>query len=124
MKFVILMVSAAVAGALSMFLVPTTIVRSGTEELRQFRLADLNPLRLIFDYEQKQRQTPLTPAEMGFHGSPVILKPISPPATLKLDLSQSLQTQGDLGMQQSDRHMQDMQAYTRDPDHQVGPPPN
>ena len=124
MKFVLLMVSAAVAGALTMLALPTTMVGPGVAELRQMRLADLKPLQLIFDYQQKRIRTPLTPEEMGFHGSPVVLTPIAPPPALKLDLGQSLDPQAQYELQHNNQRMQDMQAYMRDPSHWVGPPPN
>jgi len=124
MKFVLMLVAAACAGALAMAAVPTAIVRSGAEDLRQFHLADLNPLRLIFDYEQQRIQTPLTPEELGFHGSPVVMAPIVPPPGLKLDLSQSLNPQAQYEIQRNNQRMQDMQAYMHDPSHWVGPPPN
>ena len=124
MKFVLMLVAAACAGALTVVAIPTAIVGSGAQELRQFHLVDLNPLRLIFDYEQLRIQTPMTPEQLGFHPSRVTLTPIVPPPPLKLDLSQSLDPQARYEIQRNDQRMQDMQAYMHDPSHWVGPPPN
>lgn len=84
----------------------------------------VNPVRVVFDYEQHRMQKPPTPEQMGFHGSAVVLSPIAPPPPLKLDLGQSLDPQARYELQRNDQRMQDMRAYARDPSHWVGPPPN
>ena len=126
MRFVILMVCAVAAGALSMSVVPTTVVSSGVQELRQVRLADLNPLRVIFDSAQQQIQAGTTPEQLGLHSSSVTLTPmtLAPPASLKLDLSRAYEAQAQSQIDQSIRHSQAMQAYTSNPSAWSGPPPN
>ena len=126
MRFVILMVCAVAAGALSMSVVPTTVVSSGVQELRQFRLADLNPLRVIFDSAQQQIQAGTTPEQLGLHSSSVTLTPmtLAPPVSLKLDLSRAYEAQAQSQIDQNIRHSQAMQAYTNNPSGWSGPPPN
>lgn len=94
MKFATL-IAAACAGALMALAMP------------------VNPVQVAFDYGQHRIRTPATPG--GFHSAPVTVAPNAPPPPLKLDLGQSLQTQAELQIQQSDRRRQDIQAYRHNP---------
>jgi len=136
MKFALLVAGTAGFAMLAVFAIPGTVVGSASvgfhhvverSGFAQVSLADLNPLRAIFDYEKRRIQTPLTPEQLGFHPSPpMTFSPIAivPPQSLKLDLSQSFGQQAQMQIEQNNRRMQDMQAYARDPTHWVGPPPN
>ena len=127
MKFVILIVAAAVTGALAVIAVPSSLVTAASDQLGQIRLSDLNPLRAIFDYEQHQIQVGTTPDQLGFHSTAVTLTPapftLSPPP-LKLDLSQAYRGQAQSQIEQSERHMQSMQSYMNNPSQWSSPPPN
>jgi len=126
MKFVVLVAAVAVVAAAAVSALPPTLVSTVAADLRQFRLVDLNPLRAVFDYEQRQIQTPMTPEALGFHTSTMKLTPMSltPPASLGLNLGQSFDPQAQYEIQQNNQRVQDMQAYMHDPAHWVGPPPN
>jgi hypothetical protein len=126
MKFVLLVVAAAGAGALATFAVPTLLFSAASDQLRQIRLTDLSPFRAIYDMEKQQIQPGLTPEQLGIHRSPITISPITlpPPQSLKLDLSHAFEAQAELQIQQNERRMRDMQAYGRDPMHWEGPPPN
>lgn len=134
----LLLIGAVFVGALAVFAVPTTVLHSGSSSLHavvsesglnRFTLADLNPLRAIFDYEQQRINDGTTPEQLGFHGTAVTLGPIwTPPPTLGLSIDKDsmdrafaarVQSQ----IQQSYQHSQDLQAYGRDPAHWIGPPP-
>jgi hypothetical protein len=90
MKFVILVVAAAGLGASAIFAVPSAVLQSGYSSvqglvadsgLTQLKLADLNPLRAIFDFEQQRIQAGQTPDQLGFHGSAAKLGPMwTPPS--------------------------------------------
>jgi len=86
--------------------------------------SDLNPFRMVFHFEPRRMQAPLTPEQTGFHGSPVVLTPSTLPPPLKLDLGQSLDPQGEYELQRNNRRMQDMRVDMRDPSRWTGPPPN
>src|SRR5437016_10378684 len=104
MKFVLLVITAAAAGALAMFAVPSTLIQSASLNVRGFvdssgvtevHLTNLNPFRAIFDYEQQQIRVGLTPEQLGIHGSAIALTPmrLGPPEALKLDLSRAFEAQ-------------------------------
>jgi hypothetical protein len=126
MKFAVTLVAAACVGALMVIAFPTTLVTAASVEMRQIHLADLNPFGSIFDYGQKQIREGMNNDDLGLHRSTVHLAPatIPPPASLKLDLSRAYEVQAQSQIDQAIRHTQDAQAYTRDPWHQSGPPPN
>jgi hypothetical protein len=109
-----------------MFALPATFLSTASDELRQIRLADLNPLRAIYDAEQRQIRAGTSPEALGLHGSAVTFRPVmlAPPASLKLDLSRAYEAQAESQIQQSQQHMQAMQAYTNNPSQWSGPPPN
>jgi len=137
MKFVILVALTACAAALAIFAIPSNLIPSGfggvgalatRSGLDHFTLADLNPLRFVFDYERQRINAGDTPEQLGFHPSPVILSPVQMPTT-SLD-----QFKGPLGpggydpqaymeMQQNNQRMDAMRHYMNDPAHWVGPPP-
>ena len=135
MKFVLMLVGAALTGALATVAVPPILVGPATDGLRQLvsssgltqiHLTELNPLRAIYDYEQQQIRTGLTPEHLGIHSSAITLSPITlpPPASLKLDLSRAYEAQAESQIQQNDRRMQAMQSYMNNPSQWSGPPPN
>jgi hypothetical protein len=135
MKFVLMLVGAALTGALATVAVPPILVGPATDGLRQLvsssgltqiHLTELNPLRAIYDYEQQQIRTGMTPEQLGLHSSAITLSPmkLGPPQTLKLDLSRAFEAQAESQIDQSIRHSQTMQAYTNNPSAWSGPPPN
>jgi len=88
MKFAILVVSAASLGALAIFAVPSSLLRSGYSSLQglvagsgltQLNPADLNPLQAVFDFDKQRIQAGQTPDQLGFHGSAVKLGPMWTP---------------------------------------------
>lgn len=139
MKFAIVVAATVCAVALAIFAIPSNLIPSGfggfetlsaNTGLKHFTLADLNPLRFVFDYEQQQINTPYTPEQLGFHGSPVVLTPSpwasAPGFTLNIDkdnMNRAFAAQIQSQIQQSYQHSQDLQAYGRDPTHWIGPPP-
>lgn len=125
MKFLVPVVVAAGTGVLAVFAVPASFVGMASHAVRQIHLADLNPIRAVFDYEQQQVRTPMTPQDLGFHASPMTLSPVimTPPQSLGVNLGQSFDPQAQMEIEQNNRRMQDMQAYMRDPNHWMGPPP-
>jgi hypothetical protein len=126
MKFLIMLVVAAGAGALTMLAIPTGFVTTSSDALREIRLADLNPFRAIFDSGQRQIRPGATPEPRGLHSSAITVSPVAlpPPASLKLDLGRAFEAQAESQIQQNNRRMQDMQAYTNNPSQWSGPPPN
>jgi hypothetical protein len=126
MKRLLLVVVAAGAGALTMLAIPTSFVSTASGELREIRLVDLNPFRAIFDSGQRQIRAGMTPEQLGLHPSVVNVSPMTlpPPASLKLDLGRAFEDQAESQIQQNDRRMQDMQAYTRNPSQWSGPRPH
>jgi len=126
MKRLLLIVFAAGAGALTVLAIPSHFVSTTSGELREIRLVDLNPLRAIFDSEQQQIHAGMTPEQLGIHTSVVTVSPMTlpPPASLKLDLGRAFEAQAESQIQQNDRRMQNLQAYTRNPSQWSGPPPN
>jgi len=126
MKFVLIVVGAACAGALAMLALPPTVVRAASDGLRQVRLSDINPFRAIFDYEQQRIRQGMTPDELGIQTSTVKFVPVTltPPPSLKLDLSRAYEAQAESQIHLNERRMQAMQAYTSNPSQWSGPPPN
>ena len=126
MKSIVLVGAVAAAGALAGLVIPTTIVSSGANELRQIPLAELNPFRAIWDSAQRQIRAGMTPEQLGLRSSAITVSPmaLSPPASLKLDLGRAFEVQAQSQIDQSIRHTQDMQAYTNNPSAWPGPPPN
>jgi hypothetical protein len=137
MKFVILVALTACAAALAIFAVPSNLIPSdfgGVEMLAarsgldHFTLADLNPLRFVFDYERQRINAGDTPEQLGFHPSPVILSPVQMPTT-NLDRFKGplgpggYDPQAYMEMQQNNQRMDAMRHYMNDPTHWVGPPP-
>lgn len=137
MKFIFLVIGAIFVGALAVFAIPSSVFQSGSDSihsltaqtgLKQFTLADLNPLRFIFDYEKQQINTPMTPEQLGFHGSAVELKPFQMPQTPSFHIDQdamnrAFAAQAESQIEQSYQRSQALEAYGRDPTHWVGPPP-
>ena len=125
MKLLVLVVAVG-AGALAVFAVPATIVSAASDQLRQIGLADLNPLRAIFDSEQQKIRAGMTPQALGLRSSSVTFTPmtLAPPPSLKLDLSRAYEAQAESQIQQVDQHMQTMQAYRNNPSQWSGPPPH
>jgi hypothetical protein len=129
----LLVIGAVFAGALAVFLVPSTSPQSGASSmhmliaqsgLKDFHLVDLNPLHFIFDFEQKQINTPMTPDQLGFHGSPVVLKSYQWPSNSfgpapALGLG-GFDPQTQYELQQNAQRMQGIQNYMRDA---TGTPP-
>lgn len=126
MKFVLMLVAAACAGALTVVAVPTRFVTAASTEVKQIHLADLNPFQGIFDSEQRQIRARMTPERLGLHPSVVTVTPmpLAPPPSLKLDLGQAYQAQAQSEIDQGIRRTQDMSAYTSNPSAWSGPPPN
>ena len=135
MKFALLVIVAAVAGALAMFAVPVTVIQSASLDVRGFvdrsglteiHLTNINPFRSIFDYEQQQIRMGLTPEQLGIHSSAITVTPmrLGPPQVLKLDLSRAFEVQAESQILQNERRMQDLQAYGRHPMHWESLPPN
>jgi hypothetical protein len=84
MKFAVLVAAAAAAGAVATVAVPSSVIDSSVSEMQAlgdsiggFKLADLNPLRAIFDWEAERIKKPLTPEEMGMRPSDVTATPYS-----------------------------------------------
>ncbi|HEX3432359.1 MAG TPA: hypothetical protein VHT03_15900 [Rhizomicrobium sp.] len=111
MKFAAL-IAAACAGALLASAIPTHSHR--------------NPFRAVFAYEQRQIGDGMTAGDLSIHDSAIKLSPIPlvPPQSLKLDLSQSFETQAELQLRQNDQRRQDLQVYTHNPSPWSVPPPN
>ena len=70
-------------GAIATAAVPSSVIASGEIEaqalgdrLGEVKLADLNPLRAIFDWEVKEVGTPRTPEQLGIHHQELTLRPI------------------------------------------------
>lgn len=126
MRFVLMLVAAACAGALTVIAVPTTFATAASTEAKQIHLADFNPFQRIFDSEQRRIRAGMTPEQLGLHSSAVTLTPmpLAPPPSLKLDLGQAYQTQAQSQIDQGIRRTQDMAAYTNNPSAWSGAPPN
>ena len=84
MKFAVLVGGAAMLGAIATAAVPSSMIASGEIEVQalgdrlgEVKLADLNPVRAIYDWEVKEVSTPRTPEELGFHSSTVTAEPYS-----------------------------------------------
>ena len=101
MKFTVLIGVAATMGALMTAFVPSAVLESGAKELDGIKtrlsgvgLADLNPLRAVYDWEMREVNTPRTPEELGLHPtSTVNLKPVELP-TNDLGFGRSTRTGG------------------------------
>ena len=126
MKFVLMLIAAACAGALTVVAVPTAFVTDVSAGVRHARLADFNPFQGIFDSEQRTVLTGTSPEQLGLHSSAVTLTPmpLAPPPSLKLDLGRAYEAQAQSQIDQGIRRSQDMQAYTNNPSAWSGPPPN
>ena len=98
MKFAVLVVGAAALGVVATVAIPSDVLESGTAQVQalgdrigEIKLVDLNPLRAIYDWEMERIKKPLTPEEMGFHGSAVTFKPFEMPRN---DFNRQFNTRG------------------------------
>jgi hypothetical protein len=137
MKFMILVAAAASAGALAILAVPASLVQSGVDSVHalvrsfgvgQLSLADLNPFRAVFDFEQKRISTGETPDQLGFHTSAVTAGPMwTPSQSFSVNVSPGpygFDPQAQYEIQQNNQRMEDLRNYNRDPMHWTGPPPH
>jgi len=88
MKFAVLVGAAAAFGMIAAVAVPSSVIGSGEiavqalgDRLGEVKLADLNPIRAVFDWEAEQIKKPVTPEELGIHHQELTLRPIDPQTT-------------------------------------------
>ena len=84
MKLAIQLVAAIGVGAVASLAIPSNVIDSTVstaqalgDRVAQIKLADLNPLRAIFDWEKERIAKGETPEELGFHPSAVTAQPYS-----------------------------------------------
>jgi hypothetical protein len=139
MRFGFLVVGAAAVGALSVTAVQglvspaaqsLSVTRAlGFDPLKvHFTLADLNPLRLIYDEEMADIARGHTPAELGFPASKPIGRFVMPSATpgFKFDDAEMARTRGSSIVQQNQQfnnRMDDIRNYAQNPAGWHGAPP-
>jgi hypothetical protein len=70
MRFGFLVVAAAAVGILATVAIPSTFLQTSSTAVRSFvggiKVADLNPFRAVFDYDQAQISAVHTPQSLGF----------------------------------------------------------
>jgi|SRR5580698_3555235 hypothetical protein len=75
MRFGFLIVAAVAVGMLATVAIPTTFLQTTSTAVQSFvggfRVADLNPLRAVFDYDQARITAGHTPESLGFKPSSV-----------------------------------------------------
>ncbi|HUO92278.1 MAG TPA: hypothetical protein VMU22_05110 [Rhizomicrobium sp.] len=83
MKFAVLVGAAAAFGMIAAVAVPSAAIESGALQVQALgdriggiKLADLNPIRAIYDWEAEQIKKPMTPEELGIHHQELTLRPI------------------------------------------------
>jgi hypothetical protein len=67
MRFLFVIIAAAAMGAVVVFSIPSPALQSMGNSLSHLTLADLNPLQLVYDYDKKVIETPMTPEQLGLH---------------------------------------------------------
>jgi hypothetical protein len=84
MKAAIQIFAAAGLGAAAAFAIPSNVIdqassttRALSDRVAQIKLADLNPVRALYDWQMAHVAKGQTPEELGFHGSAVTVPPTS-----------------------------------------------
>jgi hypothetical protein len=125
-------------GVVATVAIPSSVLQSASTSVQaaadsvaqvKFNVADLNPLRAVFDWERQRIQAGESPDQLGFKTSKMTLAPFVMPAPA-FNFNNGPYTGNGIysGMayqiHQNDQRMQDWRNYANNPAGWHGPPPH